>query len=90
MFDNIFNFSAKQQQNPGLGATEQLHKNLVFMRSANDLHNTVLAQAAAAGYFPPEINRVYAAMVRDFYVFAAEWEGKTPEEVHAEHPLIVG
>lgn len=57
--------------------------------SAQAVHDKVLDQLTQANRFRPDVNRVYAALVRDSYVAAGARAGLSPESMFERYPLNV-
>jgi hypothetical protein len=60
-----------------------------FQTSAGKVESHVFDQLTQANRFTGDVNRGYAAMVRDFYATQAHKLGVTPEELYAKYPLSI-
>jgi hypothetical protein len=59
------------------------------VQSAQVVHDTVLDQLTQANRFRPDVNKVYAALVRDSYTAAGARAGLSPESMFERYPLRV-
>jgi hypothetical protein len=57
--------------------------------SAQAVHDNVLDQLTQANRFRPDVNKVYAALVRDSYTAAGARAGLSPEAVFERYPLRI-
>lgn len=57
--------------------------------SAQAVHDKVLDQLTQANRFRPDVNKVYAALVRDSYTAAGSRAGLSPEVMFERYPLNV-
>lgn len=53
------------------------------------VYDQVVTQLDAVNRFPPDVNKAYATLVRDWYTVQADRLGTTPSELFREHPLNV-
>ncbi|WP_250533984.1 hypothetical protein [Caballeronia sp. AZ10_KS36] len=58
-------------------------------QSSQAVHDDVLRQLGEANRFTPDVNKVYAALVRDTYTAAAARAGTTPEAMYQRYPLRI-
>lgn len=58
-------------------------------QSAQVVHDTVLDQLTQANRFRPDVNKVYAALVRDSYTAAGARAGLSPESMFERYPLRI-
>ncbi|MDR5772076.1 MULTISPECIES: hypothetical protein [unclassified Caballeronia] len=58
-------------------------------QSASVVHDDVLRQLGEANRFTPDVNKTYAALVRDTYTAAAARAGVTPEAMYQRYPLRI-
>jgi hypothetical protein len=58
-------------------------------QSAQVVHDTVLDQLTQANRFRPDVNKVYAALVRDSYTAAGARAGLSPESMFQRYPLQI-
>jgi hypothetical protein len=58
-------------------------------QSAQVVHDTVLDQLTQANRFRPDVNKVYAALVRDSYTAAGARAGLSPETMFERYPLRI-
>ena len=57
--------------------------------SAQAVHDNVLDQLTKANRFRPDVNKVYAALVRDSYTAAGARAGLSPESMFERYPLQI-
>jgi hypothetical protein len=57
--------------------------------SAQKVHDNVLDQLTQANRFRPDVNKVYAALVRDSYTAAGARAGLSPESMFERYPLRI-
>jgi len=57
--------------------------------SAQAVHDKVLDQLTQANRFRPDVNKVYAALVRDSYTAAGARAGLSPESMFERYPLQI-
>ncbi|MGF6738507.1 hypothetical protein [Paraburkholderia atlantica] len=57
--------------------------------SAKAVHDAVLDQLTQANRFRPDVNKVYAALVRDSYATAGARAGLSPEAMYERYPLRI-
>jgi hypothetical protein len=58
-------------------------------QSAQAVHDNVLDQLTQANRFRPDVNKVYAALVRDSYTAAGARAGLSPESMFERYPLQI-
>lgn len=58
-------------------------------QSAQVVHDDIMRQLGEANRFTPDVNKVYAALVRDTYTAAAARAGVTPEAMYQRYPLRI-
>lgn len=58
-------------------------------QSAQVVHDNVLDQLTQANRFRPDVNKVYAALVRDSYTAAGARAGLSPESMFERYPLQI-
>ncbi|MDE1154416.1 MAG: hypothetical protein PW735_01655 [Acidobacteriaceae bacterium] len=58
-------------------------------QSAQAVHDNVLGQLTEANRFRPDVNNVYAALVRDSYTAAGARAGLSPESMFERYPLQI-
>ncbi|WP_175982549.1 hypothetical protein [Caballeronia zhejiangensis] len=58
-------------------------------QSAQVVHDDIMRQLGEANRFTPDVNKVYAALVRDTYTAAAARAGTTPEAIYQRYPLRI-
>jgi GNAT superfamily N-acetyltransferase len=58
-------------------------------QSAQVVHDNVLDQLTQANRFRPDVNKVYAALVRDSYTAAGARAGLSPESMFERYPLRI-
>ncbi|MEQ0776185.1 hypothetical protein ABLT15_28160 [Paraburkholderia tropica] len=58
-------------------------------QAAQPVYDDVLRQLGEANRFTPDVNKVYATLVRDTYSAAAARAGTTPEAIYERYPLRV-
>ena len=58
-------------------------------QSAQTVHDAVLDQLTQANRFRPDVNKVYAALVRDSYTAAGARAGLSPESMFERYPLQI-
>lgn len=58
-------------------------------QSAQAVHDNVLDQLTQANRFRPDVNNVYAALVRDSYTAAGARAGLSPESMFERYPLQI-
>lgn len=58
-------------------------------QSAGVVHDDVLRQLGEANRFTPDVNKVYAALVRDTYTAAGARAGLSPEAMYQRYPLRI-
>lgn len=58
-------------------------------QSAQAVHDNVLGQLTEANRFRPDVNKVYAALVRDSYTAAGARAGLSPESMFERYPLQI-
>lgn len=69
-------------------AAEQ-ETDLATHRGAQAVEADLLGQLNQANRFTADVNRHYAALIRDFYATQAQRLGTTPEELFKRHPLKI-
>jgi hypothetical protein len=58
-------------------------------QSAQVVHDVVFDQLTQANRFRPDVNKVYAALVRDSYTAAGARAGLSPESMYTKYPLQI-
>lgn len=58
-------------------------------QSAQAVHDNVLGQLTEANRFRPDVNKVYATLVRDSYTAAGARAGLSPESMFERYPLRI-
>lgn len=58
-------------------------------QSAQVVHDDIMRQLGEANRFTLDVNKVYAALVRDTYTAAAARAGTTPEAMYQRYPLRI-
>ncbi|PQV51870.1 hypothetical protein [Paraburkholderia sp. BL21I4N1] len=58
-------------------------------QSAQAVHDNILGQLTEANRFRPDVNKVYAALVRDSYTAAGARAGLSPESMFERYPLQI-
>jgi hypothetical protein len=70
-------------------ATADKANDAAVAQSAQAVHDNVLDQLTQANRFRPDVNKVYAALVRDSYTAAGARAGLSPESMFERYPLRI-
>lgn len=76
------------QQAAGSASADKANDDAVAA-SAQAVHDNVLDQLTQANRFRPDVNKVYAALVRDSYTAAGARAGLAPESMFERYPLQI-